>query len=67
MTGPRCPTSCGRTRESSKYLCLICWKSLPGAARRALNKRDARAYARLRELHAQLERGVPLTDISITA
>jgi hypothetical protein len=50
-----------------KYLCLGCWSTLPMAARRLLNRRDSRAYARLRELHRQLDRGVPLAEIRITA
>jgi hypothetical protein len=50
-----------------KYLCLGCWNTLPMAARRMLNRRDSRAFTRLRMLHRQLGRGVPLAEIRITA
>jgi hypothetical protein len=34
--------------------------------RRALNRRDRSAMARLRELHRQLEASVPLTEIKVS-
>jgi hypothetical protein len=48
------------------YLCRNCWSSLPAPARRALSRRDSAAFARLRELHQQLDAGVPLADIQVT-
>ena len=59
-----CPNG---VRAPGKYLCRACWFALPDAARRLLNRRDDRAYARLRQLHTQLDQGVPLAEIRITA
>lgn len=57
---------CGTPRPPGKYLCGNCWGSLPHTARRALSRRDSQAFARLRELHRQLDAGVPLADIQVT-
>jgi len=38
----------------------------PAAARRALNRRDSHAHARLRELHNQLDAGIPLAEIRVS-
>jgi len=54
-------------RAPGQYLCRTCWFALPDGARRLLNRRDTRAYARLRQLHAQLDQDVPLAEIRITA
>ena len=67
MTAALCPGCHTRTRAAGQYLCRICWLVLPAAARRLLNRRDSKAFARLRELHAQLDRRVPLAEIRITA
>jgi hypothetical protein len=48
------------------YLCGNCWSLLSNPARRALNRRDTQAFARLRELHQQLDAGVPLAQIQVT-
>lgn len=65
-TASRCPGCPSGMKGPGKYLCLGCWSTLPMAARRRLNLRDSRSYARLRELHRQLDRGVPLPEIRIT-
>lgn len=67
MTAARCPGCPSGVRGAGKYLCLGCWNSLTMTARRALNRRDSRAFARLRELHRQLDASVPLSEIRITA
>lgn len=66
MTATRCPGCPSGMKGPGKYLCLGCWNTLPMAARRLLNRRDSRAFARLRQLHAQLDAGTPLADIRIT-
>jgi hypothetical protein len=66
MNSP-CPCCRQRSKGRGNYLCRTCWFGLPTAARNALNRRDSRAYPRLRELHKQLEAGVPLAEIRITA
>ncbi|MEV0114651.1 hypothetical protein AB0H77_15565 [Streptomyces sp. NPDC050844] len=58
--------SCRSPRPPRMYLCGNCWSQLPAAARRALNRKDSRAIARLRELHTQLDAGVPLSEIQVT-
>lgn len=58
--------NCKTPKPSRMYLCHNCWFSLSNAARRALNRRDSQAFARLRELHKQLDAGVPLADIQVT-
>jgi len=50
-----------------KYLCITCWFALPDVTRRALNRRDRQAMARLQELYGQITNGVPLAEIRITA
>lgn len=57
---------CGNPRPPRTYLCRNCWALLPAPARRALNRRDKTAFLRLRELHKQLDAGVPLTEIQVT-
>jgi hypothetical protein len=64
MTSP-CP-SCRQPKGPGKYLCLDCWNSLSGPARRALNRRGSMAVARLQELYSQLANGVPLDEIQVT-
>lgn len=58
--------SCRAPTPAHLYLCRDCWAQLPARARRALTRRDSRAFARLRELHAQLDSGRALTDIEVT-
>ncbi|MEU6952096.1 hypothetical protein [Streptomyces sp. NPDC045714] len=65
MTTP-CPSCLARQREASRYLCRICWSGLTATARTNLRRRDRHAIARLRSLHAQLDRGVPLSEITVT-
>lgn len=60
-----CP-ACRAQRRPGQYLCPTCWATLPAPARRVLSRRDSRALARLRELHNQLEQGVPLGEITIS-
>lgn len=57
---------CRTPKPARMYLCRNCWDMLPAPARRALNRRDSHAFARLRELHAQLDAGVPLTEITVS-
>lgn len=64
MTTP-CPAHCGRDRRRDQYLCGCCWDSLPAPTRRALSRRDRSAVARLRQLHTQLDAGVPLSEIKV--
>ncbi|WP_086019962.1 hypothetical protein [Wenjunlia vitaminophila] len=66
MPPPPCPACHTRPRRPGQYLCGPCWGSLPAPTRRALTRRDGRAYARLRALHVALEAGTPLVDIRIT-
>jgi hypothetical protein len=66
VTATRCPGCPSGMKGPGKYLCLGCWSTLSMATRRALNRRDSRAFARLRQLHTQLDAGVPLADIRIT-
>jgi hypothetical protein len=60
-----CP-SCTTPKPCRHYLCGTCWAALPNPARRALNRRDGKAYSRLHELHNRLDTGVPLAEIHIT-
>lgn len=62
----RCP-ACPRIKDDGHYLCGPCWHQLPAAARKSLYKRDTLAGVRLRELHAQIEADVPLSEIAVTA
>lgn len=59
-----CP-SCTPLKPCRHYLCATCWDALPDATQRALNRRDGKAFGRLRELHAHLAAGVPLAEIHI--
>ena len=61
--------SCRTPKPVRLYLCPACWGMLPPAARRLLNdSRDrGRALARLRELHAHIDAGLPLGELEITA
>ncbi|MFJ8842970.1 hypothetical protein ACIRFF_08710 [Streptomyces cyaneofuscatus] len=61
----KCPACRTRPKGTGKYLCLACWSGLPMPVRRALTRRDAQAMARLRSLHAQLDQGVPLGEITV--
>lgn len=60
--------SCRAPRPPRMYLCGNCWGQLPTATRRALNRKDGRTLpiVRLRELHRQLDAGVPLAEIRVT-
>lgn len=66
---PTCPSCRTRSRRPGQYLCPPCWNQLPPPVRRALTRRGDRgkALARLRQLHNQLENGVPLDEIRITS
>jgi hypothetical protein len=66
MTVTRCPACPSGMKGPGKYLCLGCWSGLTALARRALNRRDSRAFARVRELHRQLDASVPLDEIQVT-
>lgn len=67
MTATPCLGCRTRPKPPGQYLCRACWFKIPSASRRAFNLRDAKAMARLRELHDQLERGVPLAEIQVTS
>ncbi|MEV3895376.1 hypothetical protein [Streptomyces anulatus] len=58
--------SCRSPKPSYLYLCPPCWRALPQAARRALDKRDGKALARLRQLHAHIDSEQPLEELEIT-
>jgi predicted RNA-binding protein YlxR (DUF448 family) len=66
MTATRCPACPTGMKGRGKYLCLDCWNALSALARRALNRRDSKAFARVRELHRQLDASVPLDEIQVT-
>lgn len=57
--------SCDGTKRAYEYLCNGCWWTLQPAARAALNRRDDSAFARLAELHRQLQDDTPLNRIEI--
>lgn len=61
---PAC-RACKKPRNPRQYLCPDCWAALPGGTRRLLNERGPDALARLRRLHDQIDRGVPLPDIRV--
>ncbi|QCX81089.1 hypothetical protein C9F11_37530 [Streptomyces sp. YIM 121038] len=66
MTTP-CPNpTCHSTRRPHQYLCWTCWNQLPAPALRSLSRRDPGATARVRQLHRQLERRVPLSEIEVS-
>lgn len=65
VTKPTCPC-CPRTRANGQYLCGVCWRRLPPAARARLSTRDSRAFARLRELHRQIDAQVPLENVQVS-
>ena len=58
--------SCQTPKPMRLYLCPDCWAQLPAHTRRALNLRGSKAFARLRELHSQIDTGVPLPEIQVT-
>jgi hypothetical protein len=66
MTTTPCLGCRTRPKPPGQYLCRTCWSKIPGPARSALNRRDTRAMARLRELHNQLTADVPLGQIQVT-
>lgn len=59
--------SCRKPKPVRLYLCGNCWDQLTPAARRALKFRDCQALARLRQLHAHIDSGLPLADLEITS
>jgi hypothetical protein len=66
MNPPKCP-ACQGPKRARLYVCGGCWYTLQPRARAALNRRDAFASVRLRELYEQLQRDVPLHEIAITS
>ncbi|BBA98289.1 hypothetical protein RVR_4422 [Actinacidiphila reveromycinica] len=58
--------ACRTPKPARWYLCGGCWAALPAPARRALNRRDGHALARLRELHAHIDSEQPLNELEIT-
>lgn len=59
--------ACRKPKPSRLYLCGNCWDQLPPDTRRALNRKDGQALARLRQLHAHINSGLPLADLEITS
>lgn len=57
---------CRTPKPSWVYVCPDCWYLLSSAARTALKRSDSHTFARLRELHEQIDADVPLTDIHIS-
>lgn len=57
--------ACKAPRNPRHYLCPDCWAALPGDTRRLLNQRGPHALARLRRLHDQIDRGIPLRVICV--
>ncbi|MFJ5890366.1 hypothetical protein [Streptomyces californicus] len=60
-----CP-ACRAPKAPGQYLCRTCWFTVPAPARRALNRRDTKATARLRALLGHINRGLPLAELEIT-
>ncbi|MFP3986927.1 hypothetical protein U9R90_05370 [Streptomyces sp. E11-3] len=58
--------SCRAPKPPRMYLCGNCWGALPTPARRALSRHDSKAFARLRELHRQLDADVPVAEVQVT-
>jgi hypothetical protein len=67
MAPTRCPACPDGMKGPGKYLCIVCWFALSDVTRRALNRRDRQAMARLQELYRQITAGVALAEIRITA
>lgn len=65
MAPTRCPACPDGMKGPGKYLCITCWFALSDVTRRALNRRDKQAMARLQELYGQITNGVPLAEIRI--
>lgn len=64
---PRPCPACGKPRDHvGHYLCVVCWYTLPRAARGPLLRRDGKATLRLIELNRQINDGVPLSEVVIT-
>jgi hypothetical protein len=61
----KCP-GCPGQRNRRQYLCSSCWRTLPAATRGRLARQDARAFLRLRELHAALAARTPLQNIQVS-
>jgi len=61
----RCPGCPSGAKGPGKYLCGTCWYALSPTARRLLSSSGSRAFGRLRQLHRQLDQGVPLAEIRI--
>ncbi|NEE12014.1 hypothetical protein G3M58_36850 [Streptomyces sp. SID7499] len=64
MTRLSCPC-CPRARGAGHYLCQYCWGLLTPTTRRRLSIRDARAFARLRQLHGQIAEHRALHEIEV--
>lgn len=64
-TGSPC-RACRTPKPSRFYLCGNCWDQLTDATRSALERRDGKALARLRQLHAHIDSGHPLAELEIT-
>lgn len=61
----KCP-SCDKPKAQGHYLCTRCWYGLGATTRYALNRKDPAAGQRLLELHRELRRDVPLSEIRVT-
>ncbi|MFD7439643.1 hypothetical protein [Streptomyces sp. NPDC059861] len=59
--------ACPAARGVGQYLCRSCWAQLTPSTQRRLNKRDAKAFERVRSLSRQLQSGVPLAEVSVAA
>lgn len=66
MDETRCPGCPSGMKGTGKYLCLGCWSTLTMTARRALNRRDSKATARVQDLYRQIRAGVPLGGIQVS-
>jgi hypothetical protein len=66
MAETRCMGCGSETKGPDKYLGRNCWGSLSVAARRALNRRDSKATARVQDLYRQIRAGVPLGEIQVS-
>lgn len=66
LTMKRCPY-CKKSKGEDKYLCHQCWYGLTRETRTRLGKHDVAALTRLRELYAQIQQDIPLSEIEVAA
>ncbi|WP_314411410.1 hypothetical protein [Streptomyces sp. DSM 40484] len=58
--------ACPCPRNTGQYTCRTCWTLLSHTTRSRLNRRDSKAFARLRELESKIRSGIPLAEIEVS-